>query len=162
MTKDVDPVDLTDFGARDSIPAPKIQKQTPITTTQVYPHTTVGFVGPIPQRSTFGLVKSVSRDEHRFHSLAEDDGGAYAISDDALRKAKNAGATRILIVEVDTESVYEWIVRQWDESVPKKYLADVEDPQTYAALDTADEWPGHAQDVYISSCVDIQSVTRDG
>lgn len=152
--------DLSDFGCFESTPPPRIQKETPVETRQTYPHTQVGYVGPVPNRRSMGFVKVVSRDEHRFRELEKENGGAYAISDDAFRRLTDVyGVDVILVSEVGTETVYEWKTRQWfGNDVPVKYLHDDEDPQTYAPVGTAVPWNGHATDVFIDEDVDVTSV----
>lgn len=149
--------DLTDFGARDSTPPPRIQRQHTIQTRQTYPHRVAGSVGPIPQRNTMGFLKECERAEHWYHTFKADAGGAYAISTDAFRRAKQRGANVVLVAESDTGDVYEWPLRLFDgQRVPTAYLEHKDDPQVYATIETADVWEDHASDVEIDPSVDLR------
>ena len=142
---------LDDYGITtpDTTPdPPRIKKQDALYTTQPDTSTFVGWRGHLPDRNTHGFVKPVTRDDHHYHSLVKDRGGAYAISDDILAQLPPSTYTIILVVERDTGHVLEYDKTDFNQTVPKHYLHDPIDPQTYAPCDTATTWRHHATDVY--------------
>lgn len=159
---------LTDFGIQSEEVPPRVQKRESVWTDTG--ECVAGWLGPCPQRDTWVLVKEVNGPDadgrgHKYEEFEAERGGAYAVSSDAFVQAEMA-ATRVLVVDHDSGTVFEWAIRDWkDTRVPKKYRWDrnveyVEDEQNYGVVDAAIPWADHADAVFIPDHVDMSGDYR--
>lgn len=161
--------DLSDFGAFDHVPPPRIQKQEPVPVPEL--DVTAGHLGPVPERDCWGFVKEADPDGggrgHKYLDWPEDATAAFAVSESAWAQVRTAGAEVVLAVDHETGDVWEWRARSWDgQRVPKSKRWDygkewIDDPQVYATVDeAAHRWPDHADGVFIAEHVTVQGDYR--
>lgn len=109
----------------------------------IYP----GYVGKILNRDQFGFVGFRRHEEH-YHRNME----AYMLSDRVLEELRSLNVQLLLIAEDDTNTVYEWHIDQFTESVPQyaKGTNEKDEDQTFALVE--DAWgcyDNHTPDVLI-------------
>lgn len=117
-------------------------------------HRTVGWWGLCPERGTRAFV-SVRSEQHRLKAR-----DAYAISDSVLDILDNNDVGVILIVESDTNDVYEFTTsdfRARGGSVPVSWLSDPTDTQTFRQRIGGTLWENHRGTVYRPRDEDVQT-----
>lgn len=144
---------LDAFGIESNDAPPRAQKEHKVTATNS--NQTAGWVGPSPNRDVYIFAKVCERGKHRLRELE-----AYALSDTVLSKVASYGAQRIFVIELDTGDVLEWPARDFDRSVPKKYLQDDDDPQTCAIDAHAKVWTNHEDRFWMNESIDVSDGYR--
>lgn len=138
---------LAEFDAGNGEDPPLIRKEGRVLTTDSKRTRTAGWHGPT-NRGAVGYVTSRDSHEHRIRAL-----DAYAISTSVLRKLELIDAEVLLVVEEDTDAVFEYRLEDFTEYadlVPERFLYDASDPQRYVPRTNAyAEWPNHRGDVYV-------------
>lgn len=144
-----DTTDLTDFGGGTTTDPPQLQKRHRVQSLTGGGH--AGHIARAAARPNPVFVAARDSHDHRLRYLHEEQGGAYAISDDVLRRLADAGVQRIFIRETDTGDVYEWPAGAFytGEHVPDAFLETTSDPQRYATRDSAEHvWDDLPNDTF--------------
>lgn len=149
---------LDEFGVEGEDP-PVIKKKGRVLVDAGNRTRTAGWHGPT-NRGGVGFVTARDSHEHRLRAL-----DAYAISKSVLRKLALLEAVVILVVETDTDAVFEFTFEdyvEYGEVVPEKFNANPRDPQRYVPRTKAyAEWPNHRGDVYVPRGEDGPELTHD-
>ena len=138
--------DLGDFGFETDQAPPRFQPQHELTVPKT--DNIAGWIGPIPNRNSYAFVKGSDIGDRLY------DPEGHALHDSVLAAADRSGIQFVLVVEFDTGVVWEWRRREWTESLPKKIEGNL-GPQTYAPLELATKWDGHADGLWIDEDVEI-------
>jgi hypothetical protein len=118
-----------------------------------------GFIGHEQTRDL--RVFTPTPDQTHFYEV----GGGYAISNEALYRAKNMDVTHVLIHEKYIGHVYEYALRQYldeGEPVPPQFVDDPDDDQTYVEKDAYQfRYPYHVDELFARSFKDaIEHIRR--
>ena len=133
----------------DATPPPRIRKVSSVRITVPDPtdpnpsatrRVLAGHLGPVPSRDTVGFVKQAA-DRAKHHIRLVD---GWAVSEAALQKATDAGATLVLVPVPDEEVALEFGLDDFSKTVPVKVRGELNhklDPQRYAPDTAARRWP---------------------
>ena len=156
-------VDLTDFGGGVDDDPPQVRKKTAIHLAVGGTVKHVGYIAAVETEGypSYAYVTTRSCDTHRIKYLKQDQGGAYAVSVNALDQIRQAahrlgstGPGVVFVHETETGDVLEWRAEKLFEGprVPDEFLESKGDPQRYVTPKSADaRWENHAPtDFYVS------------
>jgi hypothetical protein len=142
---------IDEFGGPDHDP-PLVERNATVLVEHDGDSRLVGFIGHEQTRDL--TVYTSRRDQDHFYEV----GGGYAISNEALYRAKNVDVTHVLIHERYSGHVYEYALRQYldeGDSVPPQFVEDSDDGQTYVEKDAYQyRYPKHADELFARSFED--------